>query len=96
MTLYSKTLEEFERSIWGYSPILIIGQSCLGSAAAMFILMNGSSISQMLQLFLVTSLCMGFNAAVLSQQKPKRVLNLLIASLLTSLVLITLNLQMYV
>lgn len=91
MTLYIKSLEEFKNSIWGYSPIFIIGQSCLGSAAAMFILMNGSSVSQMLQLFVVTLLCMGFNASVLSQQKPKTVLNLFVASVLTSLLLIVLN-----
>lgn len=92
MELYSKGLQEFKRSINGYSPIFIIGQSCLGSVAAMYILINGASAIQMFQLFLVTIACMGFNAAVLSQQSPKTVFNLFIVSVVLSTVVLILNL----
>lgn len=92
MERYLKSLEVFEKDIRGYSTIGIIAQSCLGSAAAMFILINGVSPWQMFQLFLVTIACMGFNAAVLSQLKPKVVFNLFLSSWMISTIVIILNL----
>ncbi len=92
MELYLKSLKAFEKDARGYSTIFIIAQSCLGSVAAMYILINGVQAWQMVQLFLVTIACMGFNAAVLSQQKPKILINLFILSLVVSTVALILNL----
>ncbi len=90
--LYLRGLREFTKDARGYSSIFIIAQSCLGSAAAMFVLINGVSPWQMVQLFVVTIACMGFNAAVLSQQSPKTMYNLFIVSLWVSSLVIILNL----
>ncbi|SNZ00872.1 hypothetical protein [Flagellimonas pacifica] len=92
MELYHKGLSEFEKNMSGYAAIFIIAQSCLGSVAALYILIGGVSPLQMFQLFLVTIACMGFNAAVLSQQKPKVVFNLFIGSILLSTIVLVLNL----
>ena len=92
MKIYQSYLKEYEKGIIGYSPIAIIGQSCLGSVAAMFILMNGNSVTQMIQLFVVTILCMFYNGAILSQQKPKVSFNLLILSVISSAVFVVFNL----
>ncbi|MBW1294424.1 hypothetical protein [Aquimarina litoralis] len=92
MKIYQNYLEEYTKGIIGYSPIAIIGQSCLGSVAAMFILMNGNSTIQMIQLFIITILCMFFNGAILSQQKPRISFNLLILSTVFSILFVVLNL----
>ncbi|MEK6152337.1 hypothetical protein WIW50_03720 [Flavobacteriaceae bacterium 3-367] len=81
MALYTSSLKAFRKDKWGYASILIIGQSCLGSIAAMFVLINGNGLIQMQQLFLVTVACMLFNAAVLSQRKSELVFKLLLASI---------------
>lgn len=67
----------------GYATIAIIGQSCLGSAAAMVLLMGTLDTAiQMTVLFFVTILCMAFNGAVLAQLKPLTTFNLLIMSVI--------------
>ncbi|MEW7277806.1 hypothetical protein ABW636_04360 [Aquimarina sp. 2201CG1-2-11] len=91
MKIYKEYLEEYSKGIIGYTPLAIIGQSCLGSVAAMFILMNGNSASQMFQLFIITIMCMFYNGAMLSQQKPKISFNLLIASVFASIVISIIN-----
>jgi hypothetical protein len=75
----------------GYSTLAIIGQSCLGSAAVMFLLMDGVSGFQSFQLYLVTIFCLFYNAAVFSQQKAKVSFNLLIMSILVSLIILIIN-----
>ena len=92
MKLYKATLREFERGALGYSIAGIIGQSCLGSVAAMAILMNGNSPSEMFQVFLVTIFCMFFNGSVLAQLKPKSRFNLLLLSIVVSSIFIAVNL----
>ena len=92
MELYRKGLNEFKKGLSGYSTIFIIIQSCLGSVAAMYILIKGVSPVQMFQLFLVTIACMGFNASVLSQQGPKIMFNLFIVSILLSVLTLIVNL----
>lgn len=91
MTLYQKTLQDFTRGYMGFATLAIIGQSCLGSAAAMYVLMNGTSRLQMTQLTFVVVTCMLVNGAILAQQKPKLVFNLIITSVFTSIVMIILN-----
>lgn len=93
MKLYQSYLQEYEKGIIGYAPIAIIGQSCLGSIAAMFILMSGTSFSHMLQLFIVTVSCMFYNGAILSQQKPKISFNVLIISVLVCVFLLIININ---
>ena len=92
MKLYKNLVTEFEEMSLGYSTIGIIASSCLGSIAAMLILMNGHGLVNMLELFLVVVVCMGFNAAVLAQFKPKVIFNSLLISLAVSLLLIAINL----
>lgn len=91
MRLYQKTLEDFQRGYLGFATLAIIGQSCLGGAAAMYILQNGTSFFQMTQLALVVIICSLMNGAVLAQQKPKLVFNLILTSGITSIVMIILN-----
>ncbi len=91
MKLYNILYKDFEDLYVGYSAIAVILSSCLGSAAALVILMNGHDLTQMIQLFLVVVVCMTYNASVLAQLKPKIVFNSLIISLLVSIVLIAYN-----
>lgn len=70
----------------------IIASSCLGSIAAMLVLMKGHAFINMFELFLIVVVCMGFNASVLAQMKPKFVFNTLIVSLSVSTLLIFINL----
>ncbi|RDK89179.1 hypothetical protein [Marinirhabdus gelatinilytica] len=92
--MYKSLLTEYISGLYGYATIAIIGQSCIGSIAAMLILMNNdlSRNFQIIELFLVVILCMGFNGAVLAQQKGKIQFNILILSVLTSIIFIIINL----
>ncbi len=92
MRLYKNLLADFEEMTMGYSAIGIIASSCLGSIAAMFILMNGHSLVNMIQLFVVVIACMGFNTTILAQLKSKIIFNSLLLSLLISLIFIVINL----
>ena len=92
MKLYKNLVTEFEEMSLGYSTIGIIASSCLGSIAAMLILMNGHGLVNMLELLLVLVVGVGFNAAVLAQFKPKVIFNSLLISLAVSLLLIAINL----
>lgn len=91
MTLYKKTFENFQKEYYAYSTLAIIGQSCLGGAAAMYILQNGTSLSQMIQLALVVLASSFVNGAILAQQKHKLVFDLIIGSVLISALMIILN-----
>ncbi|WP_394750301.1 hypothetical protein [Spongiimicrobium salis] len=91
MSIYQSYFGEYQKRIMSYAPLAIIGQSCLGSVAAMYILINGNTTLNMVQLFIVTILCMFYNGAILSQQKPKISFNLLIASVVVSSILIIIN-----
>lgn len=93
MELYKNLVKEYTSGMFGYATIGIIGQSCIGSAAVMLIFMNNDIPRglQMIELFLVTIFCMGFNGAVLAQQKGKIQFNLLVISVLTSILFIITN-----
>lgn len=92
MKFYNDYLNEYKRGLTGYSTIAIIGQSCLASIAVMLILMQGAEVSQVVQLSLITIVCMAYNAAILSQQKAKISFNILIMSVVLSIILIAINL----
>jgi len=93
MNFYQKYLDGYKHGIIGFATLSILGQSCLGSIAAMFILMGGTSPLQMIQLFFITIFCMIYNGAVLSQQKAKLSFGILAISISLSLITITLNLN---
>ena len=91
MKLYQKLFTDFNEMYLAHASLGIIASSCLGSIAAMLILMKGHAFINMFELFLVVVVCMGFNAAVLAQMKPKFVFNSLIVSFATSIFLIIIN-----
>ena len=91
MTLYQKTLGDFQQSYVGFAALIIIAQSCFGAAAAMYILENGISLPQMIQLAAIVFTCMTVNVAILAQLTPKTVFNLTIFSVLLSVILIAVN-----
>jgi len=91
MTLYKNTLAGFNTNFFGFATLIIIGQSCLGSIAAMNILTNGTSVLQMMQLAVVVLICMLVNTSILAQMTHKTILNLTISSVFLSVVLIFLN-----
>lgn len=89
MRLYNQLLNEFKREQTGYSTIAIIGQSCIGSVAAMVVLMNPMPEAiKLTLLFLVTILCMAYNAAVLATLSSKTTFNLLVLSVIFSILTI--------
>lgn len=93
LKVYYNALAEFKREQTGYASIAIIPQSCIGSAAAMMLLMNDMlTVTKMVIVFLVTILCMAYNGAVLAQLKSKTTFNLLLASVVFSCVVIIANL----
>lgn len=89
--MYSKLLKDFTEMYMAYIPLMIILSSCLGSIAAMYILMQDRSVSQIFQLVLCVLVSMIFNASILAQMKPKIVFNLLITSLITNTLLVIIN-----
>ncbi len=87
--LYQNVLAEFKSMQTGYSTIAIIGQSCIGSVAAMMLLMSGVDyMVNLVLLFLVTIFCMAFNSAVLAQLKAKTTFDILLLSVAFSLAVI--------
>lgn len=91
MSTYEKYFDEFERLFFANCAIAVLVQSCVGGIAAMAILENGNSIINMVQLFVVVMMSVGFNGSILSQQKPKTIYNLLLASIAVNLILAIVN-----
>lgn len=94
MSYYQKCLDSYSRGLIGFNTLAILFQSCLGSAAAMMVLRNGTDQGQMIQLFFTVMSCMIFNGSVLAQQKPKLIFNLLLASIIINTTVIILNLTL--
>ncbi len=92
MGTFQKYADNYERGFMGFSTISVLAQSCLGGIAAMLILMNGTSLQQMVQLFFVVVSCSLFNGSVLSQQKPKLIFKILIFTVLLCTVIGAINL----
>ena len=91
MTIYQKQLSEFTQDFYAGATTGVLVSSCLGSIAAMLILMNGHTAIDMIQLGLVVVVCMWYNASVLAQLKAKFVFNSLITSILLNTTFILLN-----
>jgi len=75
----------------GSAAMAVIGQSCLGAAAAMYILSHGTSIVQMIQLAIIVLACILANTSILAQMKHKIVFNFIITSAALSILLIIIN-----
>lgn len=92
MKIYNELLSEFKRGQTGYATIAIIGQSCIGSIAAMLVLKSEMPTAiRLSMLFLVTIFCMAYNSAVLAHLKAKITFNLLIISVVFSIITIAAN-----
>jgi len=91
MSTYQKYYDRFENGLFGNCTLGILASSCLGGIAAMAVLMHGNGIGQMIELFLVVCVSMMFNGAVISQQKPKTIFNLLIVSVVVNTLLFAFN-----
>lgn len=91
MTLYQSTFDIFNRNYMGSAAMAVIGQSCLGGAAAMYVLANGTSIPQMIQLAIIVLACVFANTSILAQMKHKTVFNFIILSGVLSVFFILLN-----
>jgi hypothetical protein len=91
MTLYQTTFENFNKNYMGSAAMAVIAQSCLGGAAAMYVLTNGTSIAQMIQLAIIVLACIFVNTSILAQMKHRVVFNLLILSTFLSVLFIFLN-----
>lgn len=81
MSTYQNIYNQFSKGFFGSCALSILLQSCIGGITAMAILQNGTSLIQMIQLFLVVITCIAFNGSIISVQKPKTVFNLLIFSM---------------
>ncbi|GEP50143.1 hypothetical protein FNO01nite_08150 [Flavobacterium noncentrifugens] len=91
MSTYQKYYNRFEHGLFGNCTLGILASSCLGGIAAMAVLMHGNGFGQMTQLFFVICVSMMFNGAVISQQKPKTIFNLLILSVVVNTLLFAIN-----
>ncbi|RED25469.1 hypothetical protein BD847_2224 [Flavobacterium cutihirudinis] len=91
MTLYQSTFDIFNRNYMGSAAMAVIAQSCLGGAAAMYVLANGTSIPQMIQLAIIVLACVFANTSILAQMKHKTVFNFIILSGVLSVFFILLN-----
>ncbi len=90
--LIPRLTSEFEKDLYMYIPLTIILQSCLGSIAAMLILMQGTTLSSGIQLTICVVTCMVYNAALLAQLKASISFWLLIISLVVNSLLVIVNL----
>jgi hypothetical protein len=91
MILYNNTFAKFNENFIGYATLGILGQSCLGGAAAMSVLTNGTSVTQMIQLGIIVFSCMIANTSILAQMKHKLIFNFIIISVISSVLFIVLN-----
>ena len=91
MTLYQTSFENFNRYYMGSAAMAVIVQSCLGGAAAMYVLSNGTSLTQMLQLAIIVLASVFANTSILAQMKHKVIFNLIILSTVLSTLFILIN-----
>jgi len=75
----------------GNNTLGILGLSCLGGITAMVVLINGTSVFQMVQLFTVILACSGFNGLVICQLKPSFIFKYLTVSVIVCSIIIIVN-----
>jgi hypothetical protein len=93
MSTYQIFYNRFQRDFFACITTGVLVSSIVGSIAAMYVLMHGTGIGQMIQLFFVVSCSMGYNGAVLSQQKPKTIFNILLFSIFVNAVIAVINMM---
>lgn len=91
MTTYNNLFKTFDNNFIGFATMIVLAQSCIGGAAAMSVLTNGTSIGQMIQLTIVVLISMLTNTSILAQMKHKTIFNLTLASVMVNILIITLN-----
>ncbi len=87
MNVYNNLLSSFQSSYMLMIPLSIVLQSCLGSIAALYILM-GKSPYLLPQLALCIAVTMMYNASVLAQLRSSIVFRFLILSILVNILLL--------
>lgn len=92
MKLYDKFFHDFRKDYILFIPLSIIFQSCLGSIAAMFILMNSIKTFHFVELTFCVIFAMAYNGAIFAQLKTKWIFNLLLVTLAIDVILILINL----
>lgn len=90
--LYSNLLNSFKQNYIGYATLGLLFQSCLGGVTSMLILHQPNGILKSVQLLVVVSLCMAYNASMMAGLSKKVVLNLLLASVIINLFLAAVSL----
>ncbi|MES2241202.1 MAG: hypothetical protein V4497_13185 [Bacteroidota bacterium] len=91
MTLYNNTFAKFDQNFIGSATLSILVQSCLGGTAAMSVLANGTSLTQMIQLATIVFICIIANTSILAQMTHKFIFNTIILSMLSSIFFIVIN-----
>ncbi len=91
MISYHNLFKSFQRSYMLMIPLSVILQSCLGSIATMYVMINKPP-TLLLQMAISIIISMAYNAAILAQLKVKLVFNLLVISLFGNMMLLLLNL----
>lgn len=91
MTLYNHSFAKFDENFIGSATMSILAQSCLGGAAVMTVLANGTSLIQMIQLGIIVFVCMIANTSILAQMKHQFIFNAVITSIILSILFIILN-----
>ncbi len=92
MSLYNKAYKVFSHNYLGYAMIGILISSCCGAGAAMLTLHQGHGFIQMFQIALLVAFCMGFNATILSNRKPKVVFNWGLMSIFVGIIILLIHL----
>ncbi|MFC5194865.1 hypothetical protein ACFPH8_05945 [Bizionia hallyeonensis] len=91
-SLYQQAIKDFNENYILYIPLTIILQSCIGSIAAMYILMNSPNEAfKFFELTLCVVLAMGYNAVIFAQPKIKIIFPILLASITINILLIIIN-----
>lgn len=91
MTLYNNIFERFNHSFISSATLSVLVQSCLGGAAAMTILANGTSFTQMIQLAVVVLACIMANTSILAQFNHKLIFKFIVTSIILSTVFLIVN-----
>lgn len=87
MNVYNNLLSSFQSSYMLMIPLSIILQSCLGSIAALYVVMAKGPYL-LLQLALCIAVTMVYNASILAQLKSNIVFKFLILSLFVNILIL--------
>jgi len=91
MNAYQNVFHQFEKGFFASCALGILVQSCVGGITAMTILMHGTGMWEMIQLFFVVIVCLAFNGSIISVQKPKTVFNLFVISFIVCSIIAVYN-----